>query len=395
MILPGRYREHLVRILRSYWLVVVVTVAVGAITWRFCPPQPRLTFQNSEGWAPFGFSPDCNILGATTQTGGHDIAIWDAQSGEELERLTLPDVEMEKTTFSPEGELVLVHDGRIRLRAVPFGVEKETEIRDVWRVGFSADGQRAVVHCAGRLEVWDWPKRQLLVTVPLQEFQCETFSLSPDCATLAAGNDEGLQFWDVATARKGPGSQPIDEITLPYSSLAPNHKILVTWDTGGQGFCRTTAITVKLWRISGTPGEGLKVVPYGEPTPVAFPPLHIISPDSKMIAITTERKASPGSFWNRVQRFFPWLDLDRDGYETVLLDLESSERVAVLPGSGAGAFSSDSRHFAKFGPSDKIHLWDIPPRKPMAIVLSVAAIAGTITWLVRRWFLRASRPRAT
>jgi WD40 repeat protein len=224
--------------------------------------------------------------------------------------------------------------------------------------------------------------------------------LSPDGATLATATDEGIQFWDVATASKGPGAQPIAEIILKSSGvrrtyeLAPSHKVFIVWDYDGRYFQSPTG-TVKLWRIRSAPGEALSVIPYGELTPDAFSRSQSISPNSKMVAIQTYRARSPTSFWNRVKAYLPWLDIDRDTSESVLLDLESGERVAVLPDCGIGKFSPDSRSFAAQGYDNKIHLWDIPPRKPMWIVLTVATVAGIMTWLVRRWFLRASRRRTT
>jgi WD40 repeat protein len=403
MKLPGRYREHLKRMLRSYWLVVVVTVAVGAITWRFCPPQPRLTFQNSEGWVPVGFSPNGSIFAAYTLR-GHDLALWDAQTGEELERLALPDVEKEKTTFSQEGDLVLFDHGRIRLRTVPFGTEKETEIRGIWpssRPVFSANGQRLAVDCTHVLQVWDWPKQQLLATFPsAKTFSHSGYSLSPDGATLAVPTLTGFQFWDVATASKGPGSQPVAEIDLTSNGLgwnhemAPNHKVCVTSDRDLGILSSSVGGIIRMWRIRGTPGEGLSVVPYGEIARDGYPDQNI-SPDSKMIAISTVHGLSPGSFWNRVKGFLPWLNIDPATAEAVILDLDTGERAATIPNCFAGRFSADSRSFAALAHDDMIHLWDIPPRKPMGIVLTAAAVAGIMTWLVRRWFLRARRLRAT
>jgi WD40 repeat protein len=398
MILPGRHRNNLLRILRSYWPVVFAAIAAGTITWWLCPPQPRLTFQNSEGRIPLAFSPDGRILAADTPRYRHGITLWNAQTGEELERLILPDVEAENVTFSPEGELVFVDQGRIRLRTVPFGVAKETEIRNVSpnsRVEFSADGQRVVVPCGIWLQVWDWHRRELLATFTCDEFGYQSYSLASDGATLAVTNDEGIQFWDVATASKDPGSQPIGEIFLPSSRLAPNHKVLVTLEDDELNRSVSVTGTVSLWRIRGAPGEGLSALPYGEPISVAFQLFQDISPDSKMIAVTRRADYSPNSFWNRVNGFLPWLDIDPLTCETVFLDLESGERVALVPDCTVGRFSPDSRSFAGFGTDHKIHLWDIPPRKPMRIVLTVATVAGIMTWLVRRWFLRASRPLAT
>jgi WD40 repeat protein len=401
MKLSGRYREHLIRMSRSYWLVIFATLAVGAITWRLCPPRPRLTFQNSEGWYPLALSPDGSILAAYTAAQAEDnAALWDALSGVEIERMTFSKEATNTTKFSPEGDLLFVDQGQVKVRTVPFGVEKVTEIQDVnygSQMVFSADGRRAAVRCADRLEVWDWPKQQLIAKFSGQEFQNDGYSLSPDGATLKVGTRTWFQLWDVATASKDPLSQPIAELSLPSigpfgeHELAPNNKVLVILGDNALNPSSSGTHTTGLRRISGTPDDGLSLIPYGELTPAEYPAYTIISSDSKMLALIRSPDRSPGNFWNRVNGFLPWLDIDRAGLETVLVDLERGEHVAILPGSGSGSFSSDSRCYAGNSAGGKIHLWDIPPRKPMGIVFGVAAVTGIMTWLVRRWFLRTSR----
>jgi WD40 repeat protein len=391
MKIASRIRDHILRALRSPWLAVVVAVAVGGLVWWFCPPRPRVTFQNSKDWAPLAFSPDGSILLAD---GDQHLGFWDVHSGEEIEQVGRRNTEVYFIGFSPEGDLVSVDSGRVKVRPVPFGVERDTAIGNLSPhslIVFSADGQHAALRSGDRLEIWDWPRQELFTTFSGRQFDVDDFGFLPDGGTLVIPSEDALNLWDVARGNKGGNSEPIGEIIVRgFGQVAPTYEVMSTFEVSELDlFSPNPLINVRLWRIGRGLGGTMVVLPYGELIRNALS-AHF-SRDGKMIAITFQR--SQGGFWNRVKNLLPWLPIELHTLETVLYDVDTVEPVAVIPNCYDGEFSPDRRSFVARGLDGMIHLWDMPPRKPMRIVVGVGAVAGILSWLVRWCFLRASRRR--
>jgi WD40 repeat protein len=181
--------------------------------------------------------------------------------------------------------------------------------------------------------------------------------------------------------------------------IAPNLATAVTEGIDGKYERHQAADgSVDLWHIPS--GDGVSLYPGTPSSPAALRFNYWrspFSPDGKLLAVYEHAFQSSTWLSTAIDRVYALLG-NRKRYGTSdhvrIWDVATCQSVAVVPDCTKGVFSPDGRTFAARGTDDMIHIWDIPPRKPMGLVFTIAAAAGVLTWLTQWCLRRLRRPRA-
>jgi WD40 repeat protein len=162
------------------------------------------------------FSPDGKLLATGTQAGV--VRIWQAKTGQELQKWPAHQENATTVRFSPDGRYLATGswDKTVKVwdvEKVLQGEVNEPLLRQehtmrVWSVTFSPDGQRLAsaggreAHEKGEVKVWDMKTGQEALTLSSFTWAVRCVQFSPDGRRLATASAGLVQLWDAQTGRE-------------------------------------------------------------------------------------------------------------------------------------------------------------------------------------------------
>jgi RNA polymerase sigma factor (sigma-70 family) len=237
-------------------------------------------------------SPDGKAVAAAT--GGQLVRMWNAESGEEIRRLTGLGGPAMAVFFSPDSKKLItagveqtcvwdVESGK-KLATLSQGVgegeAEPTALHFGGAAALSADGRLLALGCQDqRIRVWEWEKgKKVLELRPLPD-HVRSVAFSRDGKTLAAlGDATAIHLWDTATGQL-------------RSALAGHHERLTSVAYMPDGKTIATAAwdgTMRLW--DAQTGKEKRVLeperaqPKGKGDPAGLGHI-VVSPDGKRVAV--------------------------------------------------------------------------------------------------------------
>jgi WD40 repeat protein len=193
------------------------------------------------------FSPDGKILATASNDG--KVRFWDSITGNELQQIKEPGTTL---TFSRDGKTLATAGKIVRLWDVPNGQARATlsgnGVGYIYSLAFTPNDTQLAAGTQEEIILWDLATRKLVRRWASRGNYRLTFS--PDGRTLVSLGGRGMRLWDVASGRplhSYPGHQG-DVASIAFS---PDGKLLVSnsWDEK----------TLRLWET--TTGELLRVFP--------------------------------------------------------------------------------------------------------------------------------------
>jgi WD40 repeat protein/serine/threonine protein kinase len=161
------------------------------------------------------FSPDSKHLASGTQSGS--VRIWDAKTGQELQKWTAHEDAAQSVAFSPDGRLLATGswDGKVKVWEMKNVLEGEVNepwrqldhIPRVWTVTFSRDGERLAAAAGrsivskGEVRVWKLNSPGEVLTLSSSD-RVTGLQFSPDGRWLAIAGVESVEMWDAQTGKQ-------------------------------------------------------------------------------------------------------------------------------------------------------------------------------------------------
>ncbi len=193
----------------NWWQFLSVPVHDSVDVNLYDPSTGELlkTFTNDNSLQPFigtlSFSSDSKMLLV-----GYfdDIArLWDVSSGQVLRLFNGSDPSNRSgaTTFSPDGNLVVLDGGKIWWNISTGAQVKFPDAMRGNKVVFSADGSLvAIVNFDNSVSVWKVATQQLVKSFSGHTDQVKSLAFSPDNRLLLTGSaDKTARLWDIASGR--------------------------------------------------------------------------------------------------------------------------------------------------------------------------------------------------
>jgi WD40 repeat protein len=377
---------------------VLIGVSVGFWQWRR-PPQPRAVLENLSYGHRAYFSPDGEILAIIHLDPESDknfflTTLWDVNTATKKHSLCKGEMPL-TVVFAPDGEtLACRFANQIKLWDVPTGRELATY--------FLPDGQnhpQLVFSPEGNLlalkedyVLWDVTNKR-----PVKKLaqQGERKTAEGDHSILVLFQGKVVKTWDLATATLVAENRDFPILNFPprfrgvaFSiSLSSDRRFLIGHNPmAGITFVQDLGNGQKK-ELEAHFGDLIEKV--------------ALAPDGKMVALGAVNVIGPPqkSWW---KQFTEWLGLQskRSVRSVILQAFPSGEEITVLPNCSSPVFSPDGRTLAVTSfDGDSLQLWDLPIRKPIGKILSLAGVAAVATllalgglgWLRRR---RCSGQRA-
>ena len=161
------------------------------------------------------FSPDGKHLASGTQSGS--VRIWDAKTGQELQKWTAHEDAAQSVAFSPNGRWLATgsYDGTVKVWEVRRVLQGEVNepwrqldhIPRVWTVTFSPDSERLAAAAGrsivskGEVRVWKLNSPGEVLTLSSSD-RVTGLQFSPDGRWLAIAGVESVEMWDAQTGKQ-------------------------------------------------------------------------------------------------------------------------------------------------------------------------------------------------
>jgi WD40 repeat protein len=123
-----------------------------------------------------------------------------------------------------------------------------------------------------------------------------------------------------------------------------------------------------------------------------------ISPDQRLLAHAQYGRRSPSKFSEWFAKLIPGVTLPRGKYEYWIRCwdmLTGSEYPPILGWRGEPVFAPDSRTLATLCDDGTIKLWDMPPHKPLGLILAWSCVPAALVLLFAWWRGRRKAPTST
>jgi WD40 repeat protein len=124
------------------------------------------------------------------------------------------------------------------------------------------------------------------------------------------------------------------------------------------------------------------------------------SPNSKLFAVNVCESRKPKAMWDWLESNWPtaFAAFDKPIEQIRCWDSGTGKEYPSLPGGGFECvFSPNSRQLAVQCDDGSIKLWDLPPRKPLGLILAWSCLPAVLVLLLGWWRgrrLRDQRPKA-
>ena len=301
------------------------------------------------------FSPDGKTLASGGKT-SNEVILWNATTGKPIH--TIPGA-ASGLAFSPDGDTLLGGGVSARLWDVASGTQRATVAEPGMMVGMLQDGMTIVTLADQHTEsaearFWNAENGARRLTIPLPV--AATAALSPDGARIATSAYRSIKIWNTATGTlESSHSAQSEARGLAFSPdgkrLAAGYEdrrvVVLDLETGerlGEDVHRdvvwevafspddksvasaTLGGDIKLWNM--TPPEEAATIPIPRVTDLRF------SPDSTLLLVGNSGPIS-------------------------MVDVTAGKEVAVLPFSGAQAFSANGETAARMQGDSQAAFWDV------------------------------------
>ncbi len=164
----------------------------------------KLAERSSSGF--LAFSPDGSMMatGGTKEEG--QVCIWDMNARKLILSIAKNMEEIESAAFSPDGKWIATggEDSALCVWSVETGVSVHTpkaHLGDVLSVAFSPDGERIATGCMdGVARLWRAVEGAFLISEQMHDRAVESVAFSPDGKILASGSADGaVKLWNGRT----------------------------------------------------------------------------------------------------------------------------------------------------------------------------------------------------
>ncbi len=323
------------------------------------------------------FSPDNHWLATT----GNNVQVWDLSTGLETARMVHQGDSAYDVTFSPDGRW-LASGGNDALRVWEVGTWREVARMGggVGVISFSTNSQKLIASGTRFVgQVWQFSPDQTLAKT-LSQDNFNKISYSPDGRWIAAGNSQGIYFWEPAAGTEVARLEPKNGADI-FEISPDNQRLAIS--TGDN--------TVEIWEVL----QNRQISQLNHPARVdamAF------SPDSQQLVSLSGQVVR---LWDvETGREVSHLAIQTEGTGNIIFALSpGGRRVAlsqfpdlviwdVLTGQEIGrfklrnsperlVFSADGRLLAEAG-SGSVHILDVDKAQQLAFfdyLTSVAALA--------------------
>ena len=282
------------------------------------------------------FSPDSTKI---VSGAGHDVKLWDVETGENIATFQGQKGKVESIAFSPDGtKLAVGADEGVKLLDILTGKHIDL-LGAMWNqsVAFSPDGKTLASASGAGVRVWEVSTGKSLTALQRHPRIVNAVAFSPDGLTLASTSWSGTEIWEIDTGQRITTLEqpPNFALSLAYS---PDGTRLVS----GAYNMKSTEHTVKLWDVSTRQNIATLHGHVGFVTTAAY------SPEGTMLASGSEDKTI--KVWS----------------------VETGENIATLQGHensiNSVAFSPDGIKLASGSEDRTIRLWELPAGRALHIL---------------------------
>jgi WD40 repeat protein len=379
--------------------ILAAGVVVEGLSLCWPAPRLRLILDGAGGISPDEFTADSQKLLGTSHTwDGRERIVWDVNTGQVLTRI--PREAAGDCGFTPDGglgrqvmDLKAVqrrddsglgrHTGMFVRREVTTGQDATTPVKGLnlaAAMAFAPDaGSLMSQDAEGRLKVYELAtgNGRVLPTEALRDVWLVGARFSPDGRTLGAGLSDGtLRFWDLAAGAPAKTFRVGPEKGLFRMQLRSDlQRVLTSESVEETAATGTSAVRRQLWSVSGSGATAVVQLQADLGSDVVSAAFTAIG--EVVTVARVPRRGRPGPV--------------AEDSDLEVRNVDSGVVVAVIPASGNAALvSPDGRRLAVENKEGRIELWDLPPRKPVSLVVALAITAGLLGQAWAWWLLRGS-----
>ncbi len=220
------------------WTFAVVAVLAGFGPEPLLPGSPWVLKGHGDTLTAVTFSPDSKRLASAARD--KTVKVWDLQTGEPLQTLTVGQNQISALAFSADGKRLAVGDAALQAMVIDLStgaVVKTIAHPDaVGEVALSPDGATLVI--AGLTDhaaAWDVATEKKLFT-----FKGRTARFSADGKVLLTASSAGR--FVVLDPKTGKVKKQVNDDS-PLATMTPDGKTIATWTVG--------SLDVRLWSADG------------------------------------------------------------------------------------------------------------------------------------------------